>query len=423
MPIQANSSGVVSGSFTIPANVRTGTREFRVQGAGGSWGRTTYLAEGVIANAVMQQTFVTTVSRYDPLAQTFTLPEGRMVKAVDLKFAVKGGPNDVRVQIRETLVGFPTQEVLCEAIIAHTDILTDNTWVRATFPVPVVLLDGREYAIVVLTDDAGHKVAIAELGKSAQRPDGTPTYVTAQPYQIGLLLSSSNASTWTSHQTADLCFRLLGCRFTSNTRDVNFGTITADDASDIMVNATVQRTAAATDVAFGFEPASLGSEYLLNESSPLPLATLMDGSVAVKAHLSGSAHWSPILWADWLVLLGDIAAVSDYVSRAIKAALSFNAVVIFESLQPGTSTVSAQIAKAQVSGGVDVVDGDGNYLYDWADMTAISAEPVGDGWTERKFLLNAQRGISLDRFTRVKLVLTGTTRDRPVVRNLRVIIK
>lgn len=424
MPIQANSSGTVTGSFTIPENVRTGTREFRVQGNGGSWGRTSYFADGVIANAVMQQVFVTTISRYDPLAQTFTLPEGRMIGGVDLKFCAKGGANDVRVQIRETQVGIPTQDILCEAIIPHTAIVTTDSWVRATFPVPAVLLNDREYAIVLLTDDAAHKVAIAELGKSATRPDGSWVRVTAQAYQIGVLLSSSNASTWTPHQTMDLCFRLLACKFTASQRTIDFGTLPAVNASDIMVNASVQRTAADTDVRFGFTPqGGAGEEYTVNESAPVPLASRVTDTVEARAYLSGNDKWSPVLWGDWLVLLGNQAATSDYVSRVIRAALAFNATIIFEALQPGVATVGAQVATARVTGGVDVVNGDGVYQYDWVDAALVSSEPIGDGWFERKFQINALRGVGLDRETRVKLNLAGTTRDRPAVRNLRVIIK
>lgn len=54
----------------------------------------------------------------------------------------------------------------------------------------------REYAVVVLCDDATTALYVAELGKQ----DPTRGYVTSQPYQVGVLLSSSNASTWTAHQ-------------------------------------------------------------------------------------------------------------------------------------------------------------------------------------------------------------------------------
>ena len=52
-------------------------------------------------------------------------------------------------------------------------------------------------------------------------------------YRIGVLLSSSNASTWTAHQDRDLKFRLLACRFTENTRTVPLGNITVTDSTDL----------------------------------------------------------------------------------------------------------------------------------------------------------------------------------------------
>ena len=91
-------------------------------------------------------------------------------------------------------------------------------------------------AIVVLTDDANHAVSVAELGKYDPRTG----WVTAQPYQIGVLLSSSNGITWTPHQTQDLTFRLLGCRFTQTSKTVSLGQYTVTNLSDVMALAGVE---------------------------------------------------------------------------------------------------------------------------------------------------------------------------------------
>lgn len=95
------------------------------------------------------------------------------------------------MQIRETAVGMPSQTVIAESYIEPKDIKIDGTATRIEWS-PVFCHAGEEYAIVLLTDDADTAVKIAELGKY----DAVNSrWVTSQPYQVGVLLSSSNAST------------------------------------------------------------------------------------------------------------------------------------------------------------------------------------------------------------------------------------
>lgn len=70
---------------------------------------------------------------------------------------------------------------------------------------------------------------MAELGKYDAVHE---RWVTSQPYQVGVLLSSSNASTWTPHQDRDLTFRLLGARFTATivTKTGDYSDVTVIDA-------------------------------------------------------------------------------------------------------------------------------------------------------------------------------------------------
>jgi len=120
--------------------------------------------------------------------------------------------------------------------LAASDIKTDGNPTRVALD-PVALDANREYALVVLTDDANHAVSVAELGKYDPRTG----WVTAQPYQIGVLLSSSNGITWTPHQSQDLTFRLLACHFTQTQKTVNLGQYTVTNLSDVMMLAGVER--------------------------------------------------------------------------------------------------------------------------------------------------------------------------------------
>lgn len=65
----------------------------------------------------------------------------------------------------------------------------------------------------VCNSTADTAIKVAELGKY----DAVNSrWVTSQSYQVGILLSSSNASTWTLHQNLDLTFRLLAAKFTES---------------------------------------------------------------------------------------------------------------------------------------------------------------------------------------------------------------
>lgn len=195
-----------SGTFTVPSNQPTGTATLQIIGDQGSTGSATYTASHSVTTE--SRRVVTTVSRYyDPLAETFSLTEGRYIGGIDLWFTAKGSSR-VTVQIRDTMVGYPNKNVLAQATLYSSSIKTNGTATRFTFK-PVWLESDTEYAIVILTDDSTTAVAISELG---QYDPVHRKYVTKQPYQTGVLLSSSNVSTWTAHQNIDLTFRLLACK-------------------------------------------------------------------------------------------------------------------------------------------------------------------------------------------------------------------
>lgn len=85
---------------------------------------------------------------------------------------------------------------------------------------------------MVLCDDAETALSVAELGKfdaTAQQ------WVVSQPYQVGVLLSSSNASTWTAHQDRDLTFRLLEASFSGASSQQELGSVSIAGATDLLL--------------------------------------------------------------------------------------------------------------------------------------------------------------------------------------------
>lgn len=407
MPLVADNSGKIKGKFTVPANVPAGTKLVQFIGNKGNYGEATYTGRGIITTEERRRVTVITdirrnettvvLTRFDPLAQTFTLSESRHIGGIDLWFSNRGAKRVV-VQIRDTSLGMPTQTVLAEGSIMPASINVNGTSTRITWQ-PVWLEAAHEYAIVLLTDDGDAAVRVAELGKY----DATHArWVTSQPYQVGVLLSSSNASTWTPHQNRDLTFRLLGARFTENTRTVDLGSVTATSVSDFIALANVERVASDTDVQFTLTEQD-GTEHKLSDDLPIALRARVTGPLSVKALLSGSALRSPVLYPGIQIVLGNMSETADYVTRAITAGSNSKVSITYEALMTGTADVKVYIQKA-----------DGT----WQLVDLTNGKAVGDNWVERTHILSSFSATE----TRVKLVLSGNILYRPKVRSLRVVI-
>lgn len=399
----ANSAGTISGSFTIPANVPAGTKLVEFLGSQGNYGAASFVGNGTITTEVRRQ--VTTITRFtprvDPLAQTFTLPATRVVHAIDLWFTAKG-TKDVVVQIRECDLGFPSSTVLSQGRLNAAHIVLGGSHTRIPID-PLVIHANREYALVLMSDDNQHAVSVAQLG----RYDGSSnTWVTAQPYQVGVLLSSSNASTWTAHQDQDLTFRLLAAQYTGTVKDVTLGTYAFTNASDLIALAGVDRPSPDTEVTFLITDAD-GKVHHLSEQSPLNLTDRISGTVTVTARLTGGGEHSPVLYPDVKTVVGDLQVMGDYISRSFTAAQSFSISVMLECQLPGSSSVAVYAESGST----------GNWVAVPFDIGALAS----DGFDERFFRVSGLTGVGGDHTTRVRIVLTGSPAHRPFVRNLRAV--
>lgn len=230
--VRPDIEGNLEASFTIPANVPCGTVEVKLFD-GNLEGTAQYRATG--RERVVQETILITrtISNYiDPLAQTFVLPDTRVLTGVDLYFTNKDN-HSVAVQIRNVEVGMPGKLLYTETVIPSEDIETSSNGTIAThvtFPNIVQCEKDTEYCIVVLTDSPKLSMFIAKLGDKTL--DGSK-YVTTNPYMTGVLLSSSNASTWTPHQDMDLKFSIYGAVFESK-GELNFSEVTINSADRLL---------------------------------------------------------------------------------------------------------------------------------------------------------------------------------------------
>ena len=391
----AGTDGTMTGIFTIPDGIPAGVKSVVFTGAGGSLAQATFVGQGTLETTTLRTVQSVVNTLIDPVAQTFTLTAGSQISGVDLFFTAKGA-SGVHVQLRETSAGYPTRVVLAESIIA-ADALTVGKFQRILFDAPVALTSGVEYALVVLCDDADTALGVAELGSfdsSAQQ------WVTAQPYTVGVLLSSSNASTWTAHQTKDLTFRLLAPTYDAKDLTVDLGATTIlTEATDLILKACAETPSAAARVDYVVSLPS-GDEMTIAADQPVELSTAMAGAVSVKAKLSGDGVTSPLLWPGTQLIAGTVARTGTYYTRTIPATGATSLTLVYDAYIPSGATVTPEY---QVDGG------------DWTAMTAKGTTQEGDGNVEYSWHV----AISDVDTAKVRLTLTGTTAARPMVCGIR----
>ena len=473
MTLTANQNGQITGNFLIPANIPAGSKRVTFLGDQGSFGEGRFVGEGVIVTRIMRQVNVITRAFVDPLAQTFRLEQGRHVTGLDLAFKVKGSSsNPVYVEIRETTTGLPNSTMVCEGVIQGSDIATTG-WTKCTFTRPVYLEAGTEYAIVLLTDDPNHAVAIAEGGKF---DSVNQRWVTSQPYTVGVFLVSSNASTWTPVQEADLTFRLYGASFTSTTRTVALGDVFQAAVSGITRSGA---TATVTAPGHGFTTGQKVVIYGANQSdyngaftvtvtnantftytvanSPATPATgtirAVVGDVTDLFTLAGVDRVNSSTDVEFVYTLADGTTIRGADNARIQLADTLNQKATLSAILKGTATESPYLfagtqavygiqqatgtyitraiscaANARVtvtyeallpgtSGvTVEVQKADGT----WQAQAVTTTAAVGDDWFERVHTISSFTAGGTE--TRVRLTLSGTAAARPQLRQLRVVV-
>jgi hypothetical protein len=321
------------------------------------------------------------------------------IGGVDL-FVVAKGATPIAVQIRETQVGFPTSVILAETQQIPSAI-TVNNWNRWTFAQPIVLQPQTEYAIVVLCNDALGAIATAELGKF---DTANSQWVTNQPYQVGVLLSSSNASTWTAHQDKDMTFRLLAAQYTQTERTVNLGNCAVVGATDLIVLAPMLQPASGADSEI-ILTLPTGETITASDRQVIKLGTAITGNIGMSVKLRATDTLSASLLPGSQLIQGIVDLNAEYASRAIDAdATGVTVKVIFDAIIPSGAGVAVHVS------GTDIGD-------TWQTTTQVGvAKALGDNVYEFQYT----RAAVTEARIRVRLTLTGTVAARPIVSNLRV---
>ncbi len=396
--LAADAAGVIRGTLAIPAGVPAGVKPVEFRGdEEGSTAQATFVGQGTLEVTTLRQVQTVTNTSIDPLAQTFTLDNAVQLAGADLWFTARGG-SGVRVQIREVSNGVPTRTVLAEAVVpAEKIVVTGGGHTRVLFDAPVALAASTEYALVILCNDADTAMAIAEMG---QFDTLHQQWVAAQPYTIGVLLSSSNASTWTAHQTRDLTFRLLAAVYADGTNTLSLGAAEVTEAAtDLILLALAETPTSQSRVEYELGLPS-GESMIVAEEQAVRLSEPLTGPLSVKARLAGDAAGSPVLWPGSQILAGTVQRTGSYYTRSIRAGGAVRAVLIYNAEIPSGASVTPEI---RVDSG------------SWEAMTADGAVPQGDGHVEYRFrhvLANAD-------LIKVRLTLSGSIAARPMLYDIR----
>src|SRR6056300_21199 len=199
-----DASGIVEGSFIIPRNsalkFQTGVREFRLtdsstnnKDAETTYAEAQYHAQGLLESVesrvvstkvprlvqselnedrtIIDTQVSETTTWVDPVAETILIDKagGIFAKSVDLYFKTKAAAIPVRVSIRTTQNGTPTQRIVpgADKILYPASINTSANAATATnfaFDYPVYLAQDTEYAIVITSQSDDYEVYVAEMG-------------------------------------------------------------------------------------------------------------------------------------------------------------------------------------------------------------------------------------------------------------------
>ena len=396
---KADENGVFSSEFTIPSGVPVGTKLVTLSGSGGSVGYAYFV--GINER---RTTINIKVYRYrdDPLAQTFTLSETRMVSALEF-FLTKKGTTKIKVQIKETNNGFPTNVILAEKELFVNDLIA-NAWNKATFDTPVLLSANVEYCFVLMCDSADHEVGIANLGDWV---DGKG-WITSQPYQIGVMLSSSNASTWTAHQNTDLAFRLYGLTFSSTTKIIELGTTSQDftGITDLVPLMEVQNTSANTDAQIIILDKNDNQIATCSAWQNVQLNQALSGTgYKFRLVLKGDNKFSPIVGRDPQIMIGKLQPYGSYYSRSFSCGSNKKVMITINEYKPTGSSISVGVLTS------------GTTTY--TNCTTNSSEDIalGNDWYTRKYYCNC----SLEK-TKIRILLSGNAAARPYVTSISAVI-
>ena len=364
---QADGKGEIHGSFVIPGGtVRCGTRTVTIFNSDNDQASTTYTANGTtVTNTDIIEKRVYTVNLWDPLAQSFYLPETRQLSNILLYFKSKPTVDDsssstgeyhrpqLIVQIREVGdEGMPNRTVRAEQYLDPSQIKVSEDASVATkihFDDAVTLNANQGYAIVLISDSnkysvftatKGHKVKNSEQASSVTVYDSNPDALTNKdpkamgqnetitskisvkpgdtlertPNVNGDLFISNNGMTWQPDGGSSLMFTVNACKYDTKNAEIIFDPIIFSEFDKYVKSVWEPGTDLGPDVdPNNINPNNKDPKQTLN--SKLKASDRMSALVNFLSYNNTTVHWFI------KYLKAGVAGVDDKDPNQVKSAL------------------------------------------------------------------------------------------------------
>ena len=166
-----------------------------------------------------------------PIAQTFhcDVVGGMFVTSAEVFFLTKDNSLPVIIEIRDNINGYPGKTILpfSKLVKNRDDVRTSDDGEKATkftFPSPVFLEFGHEYALCITTNSPKYKLWIARIGetenKSVSDTESATRYVSKSP-GVGMLFKPQKGMSWAPSMMEDLKFNLYRAEFSTTSGTVN----------------------------------------------------------------------------------------------------------------------------------------------------------------------------------------------------------
>lgn len=420
----------------------------------------------------------------DPLAQTFVATETMyldsiyfMVDAIDSSIDIENTenyvnqkiltnnalPENIDVYLYGTTAGYPDYEkIIATGVLPRGTIINQSspTYSKVElFPKPK-LESGKTYAFVVAapyetkaiyrqTSASSWTVGVGEnntrlklravkLGETYPNPGAKNTLYNSQGYISGVMLSSSNAMTWTAHQDQDLTFKITSSKFSSAAKTVNFNTVTnnltnitdvlfamgSNIPSNTYINTNVYySTSSGGDITNNISVSNGEHKILTSKIPTLSKSYIKAVMGSYETPVNGLVSESPVLYKEAALYFGTVNETSVYCTQNIDLT---DGVTFAENKQLrvylDTLNVSdSNIGRLKVYYTTDVtIDSDS-----WVEMPVDSSYYSNTG--EKRFLANAgDNAIEMGSYLRIKIVISTNLNSqteintRIGVKNLRV---
>lgn len=348
--LKADAEGNTYGYFTVPANVQCGTVQVKAFATSNPnlTGIANYTANGTKRTTTQKVWVEQVVLRaYDPIAQAFQLNNDQFVTGVGLYFLNKDINEPITVQIRNMVNGYPGTTVYAEKVISGASIKTSTTAAQETkvvFDDPVYCNAGESYCFTVLSNSDLDSVWLAE---TTQKDLASGSLITKNPYLNGTLFSSSNALTWTAHQSQDLKFNLYGASFESSGQ-ITFQSVTGVSYDRLMV---LSDESIPTGCSITWQYSINGDEWLPLEPGDDRELTEIANTAQVRCNFTATPTVSPAIAADSLSFVGfENFDAGTYISKNINIPNGFNNVKVVTDMYLPTGSNAIISYATDISG-------------------------------------------------------------------------